>query len=567
MSMENDVNRRTERRCLDLLASELFLGENVEVMGIVQIGKLFTRQRLVTAVATGVGALLGAAAVTKALGATFGGTGAVPIGAVIAGAMAVTLQPPAFCLILTSRRLLLVPLHRGRVVNRVVTAVPHGRVYVGPLQRRALTYAIDVTFDGTTQRFRWGRLQRGHRSTTAGLQRIATPAAQLPSVPPVRPNAPRIRLTTAPGPHCPACGVAVPAGDRSCGQCGAAQPLRADTAGPARRWAQRYFTGPHRAKWIAATVATVLLVVSGISFGVVRLRDALTADPAVAVRTYFQALADRDADRARAMIPAATSHRTGSQPEADQIEQEMLAGRTLHDAGYTPPQLVQVTVVEPGHDHATVTARFDGPGGFQSVEFRMSRRGIGGLFGWEITNGLLPLYLPSGGYADDALLVAGNPVPATLTQLRQVFPGSYLVKLRDHPIHLAAPVTVWAGYAAPHPLVLRPRPEVRAATEPQVRAYLDKCAASTSLWPAHCPFAGPISVQATDVHWKITAFPVLKFQLDNDGNGRVDSTGGRALVTGRFDLPGGLPFSYDMDFEVTGVVLLRDGKVVFDPMR
>lgn len=529
------MNRRTERRCLDLLASELFLGENVQVMGIVQIGKLFTRQRLVTAVAAGVGALLGAAAVTKALGATFGGTGAVPIGAVIAGAMAVTLQPPAFCLILTGRRLLLVPLHHGRVVNRVVTAVPHGRVYAGPLQRRALTYAIDVTFDGTTQRFRWGRLQRGHRSTMAALQRIATPAAQLPSVPPVRPNPPPIRLTTAPG--------------------------------PARRWARRYLTGPHRARWIAATVAAVLLVVSGISFGVVRLREVLTADPAVAVRTYFQALADRDADRARAMTPAATGHPAGSQPEADQIEQKMLAGRTLHDAGYTPPQLVQVTVVEPGHDHATVSARFDGPGGFQSVQLRLSRRGIGGLFGWEITNGLLPLYLPRGGYADDALLVAGNPVPATLTQLRQVFPGSYLVKLRDHPIHEAAPVTVWAGYAAARSLVLRPRPEVRAATEPQVRAYLDTCAASTVLRPAHCPFAGPFGLPITDIHWKITAFPVLKLQLDNDGNGRVDSTGGQALVTGRVDLPGGLPFSYDMYVEVTGVVVARDGKLVFDPMR
>src|SRR5258705_7380811 len=111
----------------------------------------------------------------------------------------------------------------------------------------------------------------------AALQRIATPAAQLPSVPPVRPNAPAIRLTTAPGPRRPACGVAVPAGDRSWGQCGAAPPLRAYTASPARRWARRYFTGPHRARRIAVTVATVLLVVSGVSFGVVRVREALTA--------------------------------------------------------------------------------------------------------------------------------------------------------------------------------------------------------------------------------------------------------------------------------------------------
>lgn len=324
-------------------------------------------------------------------------------------------------------------------------------------------------------------------------------------------------------------------------------------------------TGRRRlAGWIATGVATGLLLIAGISFGAMRLRDAVAAaDPAGVVLAYFQALADRDADRARAMLPAPTDRDIDpTNPD----EQDMRSGRTLSDPGYTPPRHVQAWVVDSLRDRAVVTARFDALGGSREIRLQLSRRGTGVLSGWEISNGLLSMELPRGGYDGDVLLVAGNPVPATRAQLRRVFPGSYLVRLREHPIHEAAPVTAWAGFGWADQLVPRLRPGVLAAVEPQVQAYLARCEGSTDLHPAHCPFSGAFGVPATDVHWKITAYPVLNLQLDGAGNGLVTSNSGKAVVTGRYAMPGGLPFVQDWAFQVTGTVLPTGGKPVFDPL-
>jgi hypothetical protein len=87
-----------------------------------------------------------------------------------------------------------------------------------------------------------------------------------------------------PGPCCPACGAAVLAADRYCGQCGTAQPPRAGTTVPA-----------------------------------------------------------------------------GVPPRSV---------RTLRDPGYTPPQHVQVWVLESLRDRDAVAARLDAPGGFREIRLR-----------------------------------------------------------------------------------------------------------------------------------------------------------------------------------------------------
>ena len=72
----------------------------------------------------------------------------------------VGLKPRPYYLVLTNQRLILLGNIRGRV-GKLVAAAPRTAVSAEPLRSHILTLSMNVTIDGTPQRFSWGRIQAG----------------------------------------------------------------------------------------------------------------------------------------------------------------------------------------------------------------------------------------------------------------------------------------------------------------------------------------------------------------------------------------------------------------------
>jgi hypothetical protein len=141
------VNQKTTARCEQLVASLLAPGETVELAEAAQIGKISAKRQLATQLA---------------------------VAAATAGTVAVHVKPAAFYLVVTNQRLFLIENRRG-LVGKVVTALPRTQINAGPLRSGPLNLSAEVTIDGTTHRFSWGRFQgRMARSVTAAL--AAAPA-------------------------------------------------------------------------------------------------------------------------------------------------------------------------------------------------------------------------------------------------------------------------------------------------------------------------------------------------------------------------------------------------------
>jgi hypothetical protein len=316
-------------------------------------------------------------------------------------------------------------------------------------------------------------------------------------------------------------------------------------------------------------VAAGLAVIAAIPLVFVPLahRYLVATDPVETVRAYFQALADRDADRARALLNPLTFR--AASPSADQqTEQQMLSAHTLRDPGYTPPRHVQVAMAPPQqrrHNDDTVLARFDLADGHHQMLLPMYHSGAGAFGSWLISEGLASLSLPDADVGGADLLVAGNLMPATGVDLPQVFPGSYLVTLSKDPIREAVPLTLASNGGRSGRLTVRVRQDVQAAVEQQVRAYLAGCAASVEAHPAHCPIGYPSVGPVTDLHYKIITYPVLTFNISGAAGANVLGTGGRFQVTGRDALPGGQAFTGEYEFAMEGTVRAGDGKAVFQP--
>jgi hypothetical protein len=128
------MNQKTTEQCKNVVASSLAQHEYVELVDVVQIGKVSARKQLVVSVVVGILTL---------------------------GLVLVALRPRAYFLVKTNQRLLLVDNIRGSVGKKVVLAVPLTRVIASQLRAGGLTFKMDVELNGTMQRFSWGRVQAG----------------------------------------------------------------------------------------------------------------------------------------------------------------------------------------------------------------------------------------------------------------------------------------------------------------------------------------------------------------------------------------------------------------------
>ncbi|WP_329499316.1 hypothetical protein [Kitasatospora herbaricolor] len=136
------MNDKSTRKCLAVVTPALAPQERIELVDVLQIGRVSAKRRMATA------ALVGVAS---------GGT------------VLVAVQPRAYFMVLTDRRLYLVDNHNGNVGRSIVSATPRDKITAGPLRRHLLTLSMEVQFTGVAEpsRFSWGRLQSRTAQTIA----------------------------------------------------------------------------------------------------------------------------------------------------------------------------------------------------------------------------------------------------------------------------------------------------------------------------------------------------------------------------------------------------------------
>ncbi|MBQ0896061.1 hypothetical protein KBX37_23695 [Micromonospora sp. U56] len=357
-----------------------------------------------------------------------------------------------------------------------------------------------------------------------------------------------------PARYCPYCGAPVPGSPRFCFRCGAGQAGHQPAAYPPPADAPTGGQSRLRRPWslILTGAVAVLLIVAAVPLLVLRW---LPDGPDDVARSYFEALAERDADKALALLDP------GSPERADP---PMLTDRILNDPGYTPPGDVEVEVLYSVTDTSTVKVDYGIKHAKRQLNLTLIRDDES--TGWKIQDGLLPLPLPRNDAGWDAFLVSGTAVPASRQRLEVVFPGAYLIMPVGNAIREAPPITVWAGAVETERLLVRLRPTVREAIEPQVRAYLDACAESGELAPPRCPFRGVSNGPVTNINWTITHYPTLRLQLTSGGaEAWVVGEAGAAEVTGRSNSRVAPEFASSTTFSVSGIGRVIDGKVVFVP--
>lgn len=125
------MNQRTTSRCTQVIGPMLARGEQIQMVEVVQVGKVSAKKKAATA------AIVGAATL---------------------GTVVVALKARAFYLVVTNQRLLFIDNLRGRV-GKFSAAVPLSAVTAEPLRLHLLTVSMNVTMNGTPQRFSWGRAQ------------------------------------------------------------------------------------------------------------------------------------------------------------------------------------------------------------------------------------------------------------------------------------------------------------------------------------------------------------------------------------------------------------------------
>lgn len=304
-------------------------------------------------------------------------------------------------------------------------------------------------------------------------------------------------------------------------------------------------------------------MVAALSYGAVRVRG--NAGPGQTVSAYFQALADRDADRAGALLALGTNPAVGV--TVNTSETDVQVASALHNAGYTPPSRVQVHVLQSQSASATVAAEFDLPGGHQEMQLHLTRE-AGAPSGWVIDDGAPRTRLPYlDGLSSISLSVLGVWVTGQWPALNHAFPGAYQVSLMPNPLDEATPVIVWAGANTAQRIVLRIRQGLQAEVQTQVRAYLDNCADVRAPHPTFCPFGPSIEVATADIQWQVTEYPTVNLALVDSPWIRVNMTraGGRAVATGHLAAPGHTAFTRAVTFQIGGNVSSNNGEAAYFP--
>lgn len=133
------MNQKVISRVTQVVGPALTQGEQIQLVEAVQIGKVSAKKQIATSAIVGIAT---------------------------AGTVLVALRPRAYYLVLTNHRMILVDNLRGRV-GKVAAAIGLDDITAEPLRGHLLTLSMNVTLNGTPQRFSWGRAQSGMAKTVA----------------------------------------------------------------------------------------------------------------------------------------------------------------------------------------------------------------------------------------------------------------------------------------------------------------------------------------------------------------------------------------------------------------
>ena len=128
------MNQKVEQRCVDVVAPSLAAGERIELVEVLQCGRLSAKRVLWIAVVVAVLSL---------------------------GTLMARVKLRAYFVVLADRRLFLIDNINGQVGKHVVAAIPRGSMKAGPLRTHLLTVSMEVEADDEPApwRFSWGRAQ------------------------------------------------------------------------------------------------------------------------------------------------------------------------------------------------------------------------------------------------------------------------------------------------------------------------------------------------------------------------------------------------------------------------
>ncbi|MEO3928836.1 zinc ribbon domain-containing protein [Micromonosporaceae bacterium B7E4] len=430
---------------------------------------------------------------------------------------------------------------------------------------------------------------------------------------------------------CPDCTAESPLASRFCGNCGrdldrevaadpdvAADPPAGDPGGqsrppdpapghipladpgvdPDRVFLATRAPGPRRRGLRVIIAAVVGVLCAGVvALAVVR---SVAFGPEPTIEAYFTALADRDAAAALRALnppdgdqpaepepPRGDGEPGGGEPGDGTLTSPLLTDAVLTADGYQPPGEVRIEKLETverearneaadgGDDLTVATVAYTAGGERFTATLVLEPAGrTAGLFPrWRITDGALSTLRIS---ADGTEQVLVNGVPVGWSDAGgdtgdrlSAFPGSYTVNLPDQPLLAATPVTAAVGgRGAEVTLATTVRESARGEVEQAVKAYVDRCAASTDLSPDGCPFSSYTFYTVTDVSWRIGTYPTIAVALSRDGEQVVVTNTRRGTAEATGTARGFLsPTQYrdSVSFAVTGTARVEDGKVVFQP--
>lgn len=337
-------------------------------------------------------------------------------------------------------------------------------------------------------------------------------------------------------------------------------PYGQATERPAPRHRRPWPTA-YRRRLIVGVAGAVVLVGVGSAVAIVMA----PSSPEDAVEAYFAALAERDADRAKAVLAPGYDGNGVSDPF-------LLDGRVLRHPGYHPPRDVHFEHLNPDDPNAA----FNSANGAQAVRVAYTVAGTpyhhqlrlipydGGLWEqkWRIADPLLSLEIPTG---------MGTPVVAgalfrTAHRPVVVFPGAYDLTLPAQPFLRVEPVTLFAGRMDRVPLRATLLEAGRAEVERRVREHVDACARRTELELRDCPYEMSLpQFPASAVTRRVVTYPTVQVEADQFGEQLVVTT----AQPGRFEFtPRTMPAtvrSYPVDFSVGGRVTLVANAVAFTP--
>ncbi|WP_049562595.1 hypothetical protein [Nonomuraea sp. SBT364] len=303
----------------------------------------------------------------------------------------------------------------------------------------------------------------------------------------------------------------------------------------------------------AAVFMTLVLLVL-----VLKIVEGVLFQPANTVRAFFQALNDRDADAAGALVVP--------DPERDLTGTDLRGGAVLRSPGYTPPTAVEAGPVVPAEDdQATVGVSYSVGGQRQQVMLtleRDERATVAGLFReWRIVKGAIGEAYTQVETAGP-VLVAGASASAEYDVLRAYgYPGGYRVTLPEQPLLEAEPVIAYTGadrYAEPG--VLRPvvKATVQDEVDKQVRTLLDRCSKGTEITRENCPYPWSNHPGPEQVKIKVVSYPTCEITVSR---GQVTARG-----TGQVRIRQPSFFGVDestTEFTVSGDVTALDNAVTF----